>query len=204
VSAAGGLLPVAGYAAAMASTDAVQSTWKVQEIRYSYVGFTTAYTCDAAEDKLKEILMAVGAHPSTMVRANGCQMDRPSRNFFVTITTATPAPATDATAAVPAGEKTRQQLIERLNGKKPISDAPFAAVWKTVDLGRDRDLNLKPGDCELMQGLRESVLPKLSVKIESDKVQCTPHQLDILTPELKVSALVPLASPDQSPAIKGT
>jgi hypothetical protein len=194
---AGALLPIVGQAAATHGTDSVPATWKVQEIRYSYVGFTTAYNCDAAEDKLKEILLALGAHPGTQVRATGCNMNRPSRNFFVTITSATPVPATDAIAVPAKGEKSRQELLERLGNKNPISSDQFPATWKSVDLSNDRKLNLRPGDCELMEGLRDNVLPKLSVKIESNRVQCTPRQLSISTPELKVSALVPLASPDQ-------
>jgi len=194
---ASALLPIAGHAAAAKGADSVPATWKVQEIRYTYVGFTTAYNCDAAEDKLKEILLALGAHPATQVRAAGCDLNRPSRNFFVTITSATPAPATDAVVVPTPGEKSRQELIERLGNKALIGSEQFPATWKSVDLSGDRKLNLRPGDCELMEGLRDNVLPKLSVKIESDKVQCTPRQLSIVTPELKVLALVPLASPDR-------
>lgn len=190
------LLPVAGNAT---SADSVPSAWKVQEIRYTYTGFTTAYNCDAAEDKLKRILLTLGAHPSTQVRASGCNLNRPSRNFFVTITTASPAPAAGAASLPVSGERSRQELLERLGTKNPIGTEQFPAAWKSIDLSRDRKLNLQPGDCELLEGVRDNVLPKLAVKVESDRVQCTPRQVGISTPELKVSALVPLASPDQKP-----
>jgi len=190
------LLPLAGNAA---TGDSVPSAWKVQEIRYTYVGFTTAYNCDAAADKLKQILLTLGAHPSTKVRASGCNLNRPSRNFFVTITTASPAPASDAAPVPVSGEKTRQELLERLGTKNPIGTDQFPATWKSIDLSRDRRLDLRPGDCELMEGLRDNVLPKLAIKVESDRVQCSPRQVSISTPELKVSALVPLANPDQKP-----
>src|ERR1044072_7536409 len=143
------LLPLAGNAAG----DAIPSTWKVQEIRYTYVGFTTAYNCDAAEDKIKQILLTLGAHPSTKVRASGCNLNRPARNFFVTITAATPTPAADPVPVPVAGEKTRQELLERLGTKNPIGTDQFPATWKSIDLSRDRKLDLKPGDCELMEGL---------------------------------------------------
>ena len=48
-----------------------------------------------------------------------------------------------------------------------------------------------------MEGLRDHVLPQLSVKVVSDKVQCTPKQLSLQTPELKVSALVRAPSADE-------
>src|SRR5262245_17135167 len=93
----------------------VQAVWKPVEIKYSYVGFTTAYNCDAFEAKLKSILLTIGATPLTRVQANGCiDVNRPARNFFVTITTATPIPASEAKE--PAN-KTEQELVERLTGK---------------------------------------------------------------------------------------
>lgn len=187
------MLPLAGQAAE--SSAPVQATWKTQEIRYSYTGFTTAYDCDAAEDRLKAILRALGAHEQTRVSAQGCNLNRPSRNFFITITTATPVPLADAkpTATV---NTSKEELLKRLGVAAKQLDETFPAEWKTVDLSRDRKLDLEPGDCELMEGLRDHVLPKLSVKIVADRVQCIPRQLSVQTPELKVSALVPVATPD--------
>lgn len=192
----GMLLPLAGFAAD--GTAPIQAGWKTQEIRYSYVGFTTAYDCDAAEDRLRAILRALGAHEQTRVSAQGCTLNRPSRNFFITITTATPVPLAD----VPKPTNTsRDELLKRLGVAPKQLDETFPAEWKTIQLSRDRKLDLEPGDCELMEGLRDHVLPKLSVKIETDRVQCVPRQLTHRTPELTVSALVPSATPD-APAAK--
>jgi hypothetical protein len=192
----------AGLSAAMALTalplqaedSPVQSTWKVQEIKYSYVGFTTAYDCDAAEVKIKHILTTVGAHPNTKVSATGCQFNGPSRNFFVNITAATPVPASEAKPS--ASDASKQELLKRLGTKNDISTDQFPATWKTVDLSKDRRLDLRPGDCELMEGLRDKVLPKLGIKVTEDRLGCTPNQLGITTPKLVVSALTAQASPD--------
>lgn len=188
------LLPLGGQAATPAADQPIQSVWKPQEIRYSYVGFTAAYGCSAAEAQLKNILLAMGAHPQTQVHAIGCLNDRPAKDFFISIITATPVAAKDVKPS--AREQSMQTLIEKLGGAKAFSTDPFPARWQTVSLSRDRKLNLQPGDCELMQGLRDSVLPKLSVKVVADGVQCTPHQLSIQTPELTVSALIPVPSAD--------
>lgn len=190
----GMLLPLASQAAE--SSAPVQATWKTQEIRYSYVGFTTAFDCDAAEDRLKAILRALGAHERTSVRAQGCMLNRPSRNFFITITLATPIPLADAPKTTDTTDASREELLKRLGVPSQKLDETFPAEWKTVELSRDRKLDLQPGDCELMQGLRDNVLPKLSVKVVADRVQCIPHQLSVQTPELTVSALVPSATPD--------
>jgi len=132
------------------------------------------------------------------VQANGCINTRPSRNFFVTVTTATPIPVSEAKE--PANKATKE-LTERLTGKKdPLQTDPFPAQWKTVDVSRDRKLDLEPGDCELLEGLKKEVLPKLSVKVIEDRVSCTPHDLSIQTPQLTVSALVALPKADDSTA----
>src|SRR5688500_354550 len=137
------LLPLASQAEDSAP---VQAGWKTQEIRYSYTGFTTAYDCDAAEDRLKAILRALGAHEQTRVSAQGCNLNRPSRNFFITITTATPVPLADAKPAATVNTS-KEELLKRLGVASKQLDETFPAEWKTVDLSRDRKLDLEPGDC---------------------------------------------------------
>lgn len=187
----GMLLPLASRAAD--SSAPVQATWKTQEIRYTYTGFTTAYSCDGAEDRVKAILRALGAHEQTRVSAQGCDFNRPSRNFFITITTATPVPLADAK---PADSSSRDELLKRLGVASNQLDETFPAEWKTVELARNRRLDLEPGDCELMEGLRDHVLPKIGVKVVDDRVQCIPRQATLQTPTLTVSALVPLPKAD--------
>lgn len=190
-----GLAMLGVYGQASAADDApINARWNLQEISYSYMAFTTAYSCDAAEDKIKAILLALGAHESTRVRATGCAYNRPSRNFFVTITSATPIPATELKET--REEKSRQELLKRLGRKNKLLDQEFPATWKSVSLSDQRRLNIQPGDCELLEGLRDKVLPKLSIKIEEQRISCTPNQLSLQPPYLRVSALVPLASPD--------
>jgi len=183
-------LPLAATAAPASDSASIQSEWRPQQIRYSYTAFTTAYECDAAATKIKDILTTLGALPQTKVSATGCDMNRPSRMFFITITTATPvAVSGDRTTPAARGE---QAVIEKLGGRHVVSTEPFAAAWRTVDLSKDRKLDLQPGDCELMEGLRDHVLPKIGVKVINDQVQCFPNTLSIQTPQLQVSALVPV------------
>jgi hypothetical protein len=198
----GMLLPCAGHSAEQdspANSAPVQAAWKAQEIRYSYNGFTTAYNCDAAEDRIKAILRALGAHEQTRVSATGCNFNRPSRNFSITITTATPVPASELPAKSPA-DASKDELLKRLGVAPAQLEGTFPAEWQTVDLSRNRRLDLDPGDCELMEGLKDRVLPKLGVKVISSRVQCIPRQLGIQAPELTVSALVPMAKPDDASA----
>jgi hypothetical protein len=191
-----GLAALSVCAHAVAAEDVVQAKWKVQEIKYSYVGFTTAYDCDSAELKLKSLLTALGAHPDTRVNASGCFNNRPARNFFVTITAATPVPADEFEET--KADKSRQELLKRLGVKGAFPESEFPASWQVVDISKLRKLDIRPGDCELIEGLRDHVLPKLSVRIEEDRVRCTPNQLSIQPPQLRVLALTPMKSPDAS------
>lgn len=194
----GMLLPFAGHGAETPAADSapVQAAWKTQEIRYSYTGFTTAYNCDAAEDRIKAILRAMGAHEQTKVSATGCNFNRPSRNFFITITTAMPVPASDVPAKSQA-DASKDDLLKRLGVPSAQLEGTFPAEWKTVELARNRRLNIQPGDCELMEGIKNQVLPKLAVKVVSTHVQCIPRQVSIQPPEITVSALMPMAKPDE-------
>jgi hypothetical protein len=192
----GALLQVA--APSYAGDTPIPSTWQVQEINYSYVGFTTAYDCDSAAAKIKSILKELGAHPSTKVRASGCESNRPARNFFVTVTAATPVPTADVKPTT-AADQSKQELLTRLGVKSDFSATEFPAQWKTVDLAKNKRLDLRPGDCELMEGLQDRVLPKLGMKITDNRISCTPNRLGITTPQMTVSALVPVKSPDEKP-----
>ena len=51
-----------------------------------------------------------------------------------------------------------------------------------------------------MEGLKKDVLPKIGVKIVTDRVSCAPNTIGITTPELTVSALVALPKADDSTA----
>jgi hypothetical protein len=189
------LMLLGAGAAALAEETPIASKWQVQEINYSYTAFTTAYDCDAAADKIEAILKTLGAHPNTKARASGCPGSRPSRNFFVTITTAVPVPAADIKAPTDA-DKSREELLKRLGVKSDIGTDEFPAGWQSIELSKERRLDIRSGDCELLEGLSKRVLPKLGMKIEEERVTCMPNQVSLQPPQLKVSALVPLKSPD--------
>lgn len=177
------------------STAPIEAGWKTQEIRYAYTGFTTAYSCDSAERKVKDILLALGAHAQTRVRAQGCIADQPSRNFFFIVTTATPVPLADRPA--PVVNTSREELLKRLGVASKQLDETFPAQWQTISLVSQRKLDIEAGDCELLQGLRDFVLPKISVKVLQDDVNCVPNQIvSYRKPDLKVSALVKAPSAD--------
>jgi hypothetical protein len=186
-----------GTAQAADSEQPVNAMWKVQRIDFPYQAFTVAYECRSLEDKVARILKTLGAHSDTRVTATGCEFDRVSRSLFLRVTTATPVEVTPEYKEELAKDKSRQELIARFGGKNRIDMDEFPAVWKRIELSRDRKLDLAPGDCELLETLRDRVFPKLSIKVVEDSVRCTPNQLGFTTPTLTVDALVRAPSPDE-------
>jgi hypothetical protein len=182
------------------SPEPVQAIWKNQEFAFYFQSQTTFYSCSSLEAKLKRILNALGTRPNVRVRSIDCQQG-PVRMPRVTVSVSAPVEATPQAIAERDKSKSTRELTARVRGEveDPATLAPFPAQWKRVSLSRGA-VNLEPGDCELMQGLQEKVLPKLSVKVLSDRIQCTPRHLDIATPDLKVAALVPLTDPDKAAA----
>jgi hypothetical protein len=65
-------------------------------------------------------------------------------------------------------------------------------------LSRGR-LDLEPGDCELVEEIQKKVLPKLAARIVDNDVRCSPHQLTLGQPRLKVEVLVEMPKPDDAP-----
>jgi hypothetical protein len=181
-----------------AEPEPVQAIWKPQEITFYFQSFTTFYSCSGLESKVERILEELGAEAKVTVRSADCSLTV-ARMPRVIIEAISPVEATpEALAEREKGRSTRE-LVARVQGKRAEdSDVaqPFPAQWRPVSLSRGQ-LDLEPGDCELMQELRKKVLPKLAVRITEDQVQCTPHQVTFGQPRLQVEALVALPKPDE-------
>ena len=183
---AGLLLPLAAFAEQ--SAPSAQAKWRAQEIRYTYNGISNAYNCDSAERRLRDILLALGAHEQTRVKARGCEPRGVATSFFITITTATPLPLGSASAGASNGPEQRA-LLAALDLKP---DETFVAELKVIDLSQQRQLKLQPGDCELLRGLRNNVLPQLSMKVVRDDINCNSNGVGRQRSGLTVAALVPV------------
>lgn len=202
----GGLLALLGGARTLAAQDApiVQAIWKSQEISFYYQSFTVFYSCSGLEDKVERILRALGADATVRVRDTGCPSAIARMPRVVVRVSAAVEATPQALAEREQGRSTRE-LAARVRGESAQQAAamePFPAQWKAVSLSRGRrgQLDLEPGDCELIDELRRKVLPKLAIRILQDEVQCASHQLNIGQPRLIVEALVALPKPDDTQA----
>lgn len=190
-------LSLATLAVEQAAPEPVQAIWKDQEFAFYFQSQTTFYSCSSLERKLKRILQALGTRATVKVRSVDCHTG-PVRMPRIIVAVRGPVEATPQALAERDKDKSKRELAARVRGEKedPEALAPFPAQWKRVSLSRG-DLNLEPGDCELIEELRRKVLPKLSVRLVKDNTRCTPHQVTLGQPQLEVDALVALPKPDE-------
>ncbi len=171
----------------------VEAVWKVQSLSFAYSGYATVYSCDALLDRVREILQSLGARDTLRIRSWGCtDMVNHGR---MEITLESPVEATPENIEALTTYDDKQQLVARVRNE-PLLRAEdvqrFPATWKTVSMSRDRKLKLGPSDCELVEQLRRDVLPRMSIRVEHDRLRCSVAFGNIGQPQLRVAALVAL------------
>ncbi|HKU13697.1 MAG TPA: hypothetical protein VJQ52_04830 [Steroidobacteraceae bacterium] len=183
-------------AAEPVAPEPVQAIWKSQEFAFYYQSMTTFYSCSSLEAKVRRILRALGTRATVRVRAIDCQAG-PVRMPRVLVNVTAPVEATPQALAEREKGKSTRELAARVRGEKEDADAlaEFPAHWQRISLSRG-ELDLEPGDCELVEQLRRKVLPRLSVRVVKDNTACAPHQVSPGQPQLEVEALVALPKPD--------
>jgi hypothetical protein len=159
-----------GGAAAAAPKE--MAVWTPKEIQFTYMGFTTHYTCDGLRDQVREMLLQLGARKEDLkVYEMPCSGDPDRPNPFpgvkIKMSVLTPAPST----------------VSDVNQMVP-------AQWKTVKLPHRESLLNGAGQCELLEQFKQKVLPLFTTRNVDLKATCVPHQLDPLGTLLTADVLV--------------
>jgi hypothetical protein len=190
--------PAGADAAATADAPApVMAVWVEKEIHFPYMAFTAYYSCDGLEGKVESILEAIGARPGFKVTARGCFNPRHGAEWTpsVDIVVAMPQPATPEVLAELAKQASREELAARAGGKPaPSADATeqFAARVRRIDFRDSATGLVQPGDCELMEGMRDWVFKPLGARVVEDRMGCVPHTLNIGIIVLSIEVLEPV------------
>jgi hypothetical protein len=144
------------------------------------MGFTSHYSCDGLRDKMRSILLQLGARPDLTVREVPCSglAGRPTEFPGVTVNMNVLAPW-DAT-------------------KTNVNATPVPAHWKNVEISTDRDPLREAGDCELIEQVKSRVLPLFNARQVDYHSSCVPNQLQIGGTQLKAD--VPIADPQPTAA----
>ncbi len=121
----------------------VNAAWVEHDLQFTFMGFTTYYSCDGLRDKVRWIFEQLGVRPGFKLTTRGCpRANGPESAPGLRIVAALPAAASPGTAGqFPA----RPQRVE------------FRSSFNSNDL--------QDGDCELMQQLRDRVFVPMGVKV---------------------------------------
>ncbi len=160
-----GALLVGGTAGAAATTAPPSSqpgSWQTHQLDFQFVGFTTTYSCDGLEAKLRLLLGRIGARPGFSVEGYGC-----SRG----------ASMPDSFARARLSFATLQPTVAGAGSAPARPEAPVAGLWKTVQLAPHRPQSLDTGDCELMEQFRDQLLPLFTTRAIQNQLSCVPHQV---------------------------
>jgi hypothetical protein len=132
------------------------ASWHKHEVNFTFTGFTSNYSCDGLEDKLKLLLRLAGAGPDGDVRVPcTSQVGSPQRSSMALLTFRTLAPA------AAAGAK-----------------AETTGVWKDVAWRAGSPRELDAGDCELVDEFARRILPLFTTRNVENRMTCTPHQVN--------------------------
>jgi hypothetical protein len=148
------------------------SVWQRHQATLLYDGVTTHYTCDGLEDKVRSLLLYLGARADLKVRAFGCSggFDHPSRIGTVSTdfySLATADAAADATQTVP--------------GK-----------WVALTIAPKRPNWMGDGECELVEQMKGLLTLGFSMRNVDYRTTCLPHQVTIADYSVKGEILRPV------------
>ena len=149
--------------------------WQKHEYSFTFLGFTSTYSCDGLATKLRLLLIASGARHDAKARPGACAsgFGRPDKFARADLTFYTLVPGqTDAASAA-----------------TPIGAAPVDGIWRPVALADRSPRELATGDCELVDQFRTAVLPMFTTRNIDNHTTCVPHQLSGSVIDLKFESL---------------
>jgi hypothetical protein len=161
-----------GAPAAQPVAPAEFAVWTQKEVQFTYMGFTTHYTCDGLRDDIRDMLLQLGARKSDLkVTEEPCSGNPDRPNPFpgvkIKMSVLTPAPA-------------------QISPDSPLVEAH----WKPVKLPyRETGINAA-GQCELLEQFNHTIMPLFTTRNVDLHATCVPHQLEPLGTKLQAEVLV--------------
>ena len=154
-------LPLAAAGADLGNP--VLAVWKEQRLDFAYMGRTARYSCDGLRDKMRSLLLDLGARRDLKVSLLACDESAPLRRGYLgprlSIVFSSPALWDAAAHASHAGDL-----------------AAVDARYETFTLTSDAFRNYGVGDCELVEEFARQILPRLSTRDVKQDITCVPFQ----------------------------
>jgi len=154
------------------STPSEPAVWAPKELRFVYMGFTAHYSCDGLRDKMRKLLLRLGARNDVQVQSTGCP---------------TPYGTPDPFPAV----YIKMHVLQPAAAQPASQDGTAVpAYWKSVLLSGKKDAVKAAGDCELIQQVKENVLPLFTTRAVEFRANCVPHDLSVGNIYLRAEVLM--------------
>lgn len=152
--------------------------WVRRTFEFTYLGFTTQYSCSGLRDKLASVLVQLGARRQDLnVHPVGCAN---------TLGKPEPAPSVEGSFYV----------LQPVSGRKAASGVrTVPAQWRTVDVHLARSGVDQAGQCDLMEQIKQKLLPMFAARDVRFSSNCIPNQLTL--PGALLQARVLRAAPNR-------
>ena len=144
----------------------LQAVWKEQHLEFAYVGRTARYSCQGLRDKMRSLLLDLGARRDLQVTLYACDESESLRSLGreyigprLSLIFSAPALPDAASKPLHAGD-----LI------------PVNARYEPFTLTSDAFRNYGVGDCELVEEFARDILPHLSTRNVKQDITCIPYQ----------------------------
>ncbi len=165
LAAIGLIAALAAWPCAAASGTNVPAVWQKHHLSFVYMGRTSRYSCDGLSDKVRAMLMDLGARRDLRITAIGCEEygRPPGANSL--------SPSLDinfSSPAVPDGPVKPRHAGDL---------APLDARYEPFKITTDAFRNMERGDCELVEEFARQILPKLATRDLKQDITCIPYQL---------------------------
>jgi hypothetical protein len=188
----------------------VKAIWVAREVSFTYFSTTSLYYCDGLREKVKWVMKQVGVMDGYKVRIRSCfnsggsdvsfgpildPLSRVEQSPRVVIEAVVPQRVTPELLTRLSERESERELIARVRGEATVVDnaeAQFAASTRqvTFDDGSRRG-RIEPGDCELIEQMRDSVFVPLGFRIVEDKMACAPNRVMPGSVNLQLEVLEP-------------
>ena len=146
------------------------AVWVPKELHFDYRGFTTKYSCDGLQERMRDVLLKLGARPDLRVRGYGCTLIQGPDPF--------------------AGVSIKMNVLQPA-GKQGGPAVPVH--WQRVDLLTglyEHDPVGAAADCELIGQIKQKILPLFATRNVDYRSTCEAHQLVPGGTRLKAEVLV--------------
>lgn len=161
--------------------DAQPAVWAPKELHFVFMGFTAHYSCDGLRDKIQRVLGELGARDGFRVEYAGCSSPFGKPDPF-------------------PGVRIRMQALQPAGTSENSGDV-VGAHWRRVDLHLDKDPVWEASDCELLEQIKQKILPLFATRNVDFASNCVPHQAYLGT-RLAADVLFPDPKGDKTLASK--